>query len=81
MTAVEIVSAEERIAERLRLPNLFAGALSTDERRGRVRAVCIELAPCIAGRGPDGKCERYAEMFERLYGEPLIPKKSKERSR
>lgn len=76
MTAAEVLSTEERIAERLRIPELFEGALSADERRERVRAVCVELAPCVAGRGPDGKCERYADMFERVYGQALKPKKA-----
>jgi len=77
MTSPEVVSAEERIAERLRMPELFEGALSADERRERVRVVCLDRDPTIAGRGPDGKAETFAALFERLYGSPLKPKKAR----
>jgi hypothetical protein len=57
---------------------VFAGITDPDERRERIRFAIIEggLDCTIIGRKHDSKKpETYAEAFERLYGEPLEPKR------
>lgn len=58
---------------RLGLDDLFAGDAPVELRRERVRAVLEEggMGLLIAGRGPTGKCESYAQAFERIYGQKL----------
>jgi hypothetical protein len=48
-----------------------------DDRRERIRAAIMvgHLECTILGRRSDGKPENYADAFERLYGEPLTPRK------
>lgn len=74
MTSAELLSLEQRLAERLRRPDLFDGAADLQERKARVRALCQGLHPVLAGRGPDRKPETYSALFARMYGEPLQPR-------
>ena len=46
-----------------------------DRLRAAILANGVELT--VIGRRPDGKVENYQQCFERLYGEPLSPKKSR----
>ncbi len=46
-----------------------------------IRAAILEHAPStVCGRGPDRRPERYSERFERVFGEPLVPKKKRTRA-
>jgi len=81
MTPSDRRFAEARLADRLRRPDLFNDAVTDAERKERVRAVCLERDPAIAGRGPDRKPETYAVFFERVYGEPLEAGRGKSGSR
>lgn len=58
---------------RLGLDDLFAGDAPLELRRERVRRLLEEagMGLLIAGRGPTGKCESYAQAFERIYGQKL----------
>ncbi len=51
---------------------VFDGVTDHETRRERFRRAILEHAlwPVIAG-SRDGKCETYAAVFERLYGERL----------
>lgn len=52
---------------------VFTGLTDPAIRRERIRAAILEhgLELVILGRGKDKKPESYAQVFERLYGEPL----------
>lgn len=69
------VQVESRIAYRLREPTLFDGITTAEERRERVRQLIErrQLHMAIAGRSPSGKTETWAELFARVYGEPVTP--------
>lgn len=58
--------------------SVFAGDTTVEQRRDRVRAAILEhgLETVIAG-SRDRKPETYAQVFERLYGEPLTGTKRK----
>lgn len=49
------------------------GVTDVTVRRERIRAAILEggLGAVVAGRGASGKPETYAQVFVRLYGEPL----------
>ncbi|HEY9154041.1 MAG TPA: hypothetical protein VIM69_02850 [Opitutaceae bacterium] len=70
MTAA-FFDGETELAKRCGIEDIFAGTTTTDSRRERVRAACLERDPAIAWRGPTGKPETYGEAFARTYGEPL----------
>lgn len=62
---------------------IFTGLTDPDIRRERFRTVILErgIAMVIVGKH-DGRPESYAQLFERIYGEPLSaqtlkPKRSK----
>lgn len=53
---------------------VFEGVMTADEHKERLREVIRErgLETVICARNPTtGKPDRYAQVFERLYGEPL----------
>lgn len=51
------------------------GVTTMTERRERLRTAILAhgIAGVIVGSN-NGKCESYAQAFERLFGEPLVPK-------
>lgn len=54
--------------------NLFAGRTTPEIRRDRIRARIIELGWQQRRAGYAGdEPETFAEVFERLYGVPLLP--------
>lgn len=67
--------AEERyLADRLDIPahQLYGGLTDPGIRRDRIRARIIALGWQESRAGyRDGEAETWAELFERLYGEPL----------
>lgn len=56
-------------------PQIFAGETDPAIRRERIRRAIVnaELGDTPLGKHA-GKIENYAQAFERLYGEPLVPK-------
>lgn len=55
--------------------DIFAGATDAQSRKELIRAAIIEheLDSTLVGRNPKTrKVETYAQVFERLYGEPLM---------
>jgi hypothetical protein len=76
MPAAPTIATEVWISRRLRRPDLFAGVTDPDARRERVRRVILdgEMAEAVAGKRKDAACETWAELFERVYGEPLVAK-------
>jgi hypothetical protein len=87
LTGFDLMDAEAWLRQRLtdhgaleRVPDLkhrvrevTAGATTTAERAERMRQVILHhsLEAIIAGRRGN-KTETYADLFERIYGEPLI---------
>lgn len=71
--AMPSVQVEAWICDRLR-KDLFAGLTTPEERRERLRNEIIDRCMCdaIAGRRKGQTCESWSELFERLYGEPLV---------
>jgi hypothetical protein len=69
------IATEVWISRRLLRPDLFAGVTDQAERRERVRRVILDgdMAEAIAGKRRDAAYETWAELFERVYGEPLVP--------
>lgn len=67
------VQVESWICDRLR-KDLFCGLTTAEERRERLRAEILErdMAEAVAGRRKGQTCESWAELFERIYGEPLV---------
>jgi hypothetical protein len=61
------------------LTPVFVGTTDRDTRRERFRKAIIAggLDNVVCGKRSDGKTETFAEAFERLYGEPLEPKRKK----
>jgi hypothetical protein len=64
---------ESWLCRRLQEPTLFDGITTPEERRERVRALIErrQLHLAIAGGTNAGKPETWAELFERVYGEPV----------
>jgi hypothetical protein len=60
---------------------VFVMDAPTPERIERYRTKIIEagLDAVIVGRAPDKRPETYAQLFERLFNEPLQPKPRRER--
>ena len=72
------VTAELWLAYRLRLPlNWAAGVTTFEMRRDRIRYEIIDrnLADAIAGNAK-GRPETWAQVFERIYRQPLQPKET-----
>lgn len=67
------ITVESWIARRLQRPDLFAGVTTPDQRRERVRQVIVDgrLEHGIAGKRDGVTCETWADLFQRVYGEPL----------
>lgn len=57
------------------------GDIGLSIRRDRIRMAILDhwLGPVVAGNR-DGKPETYAQVFERLYGQPLVSATPKARS-
>jgi hypothetical protein len=79
----DMADFEQRFVQFFNVPQLFKDpdAVTAEARMHRIRSFLVlgrdgtgnkgyEFA--IAGKGPDGKCETWAERFERLYGEKLV---------
>ncbi len=74
------VDAETWLLERLKAQGhdpYVGGPYATHADRLGACIVRNGLACVIAGRGPDRRPETYAACFERLFGQPLVPKQSK----
>lgn len=71
--AMPSVQVEAWICDRLR-KDLFAGLTTPEERRERLRREIVErdMAHAVAGKRKGQTCESWSELFERIYGEPLI---------
>lgn len=56
--------------------HVFTGFSGPEDRKLRIREAILTagLDYTIIGRGPGGKPETYAQVFERHFGEPLQPK-------
>jgi hypothetical protein len=69
------IATEVWISRRLMRPDLFAGVTDQADRRELVRRVILDgdMAEAIAGKRRDAACETWAELFERVYGDPLVP--------
>ena len=66
--------AEAWLRDRLHAPDLFAGVTTADERRERVRRAILEnglARECATHTQARGR-ETWAELFARVYGQPLI---------
>jgi hypothetical protein len=70
------IATETWIARRLQRPDLFAGVTTPDERRERIRQVIVDgrMAMAIAGKRAGQPAETWREVFERVYGVPLVGK-------
>ncbi len=68
------VQVEAWILSRLGARNLFDGVTTPDDRRERLRAYLVnrQMQDAIAGRRKGQTCESWSDLFERLYGEPLV---------
>lgn len=64
---------EAWLVQRLKVPLMFQGVTTAEQRRERVRAHIVEhqLELSIAGGNVQGKAETWSALFERIYGEPL----------
>jgi hypothetical protein len=60
--------------------DVFTGTTDPTIRRERIRAAILEhsLATIVLGKGAEGKPENYSQIFQRLYGAPLIEPNSKQ---
>lgn len=58
---------------------IFEGDTTREARRERYRSAIVNhgLERVIVGHNKAGKCETYADLFERLFNEPLTPKLQK----
>lgn len=54
--------------------HVFEGVTDRELRKMRIREAILEgnLDVAIAGKGANGKAETFAQVFERLYHEPLV---------
>lgn len=73
MTEWPSVQVEAWICSRLKL-GLFDGITTPEQRRERVRKEILGrcLADAVAGRRKGQPCETWADVFQRVYGQPLI---------
>lgn len=73
--------AEAFIVRRLADHRVTVYICRTDPSVGkeRIRAAIVNngLEYAVVGKNTDGKVENYLQIFERFYGEPLVPKQSK----
>jgi hypothetical protein len=65
---------EAWMARRLGMPMSWDGGVTTrEDRRERIRAAIVssgrEMA--IAGRAAGKSCETWAQLFQRVYGQPV----------
>jgi hypothetical protein len=71
------LEAETWLAERLKQHgcDLYAGG-PFEHFRDRLRATILanRMQAVLLGRNKTGALENYAQAFERLYGEPLVPR-------
>lgn len=69
------LDGEMFLVRRLNNRAVFVGLTDPPIRRERARKAIIEagLDCTIVGRNAAGKVERYGELFERIYSEPLFP--------
>jgi len=76
--------AESYLARRLKEHGapVFIGVTDTNIRKERLRKAIIDgKHDCtIVGRNLAGKAETYAQLFERIFNEPLEPKSRKGKS-
>jgi len=75
--------AESYIVKRLRDHGAFIYPVSDAfPLKERIRRSILDskLDCIVIGRNLGGKVETYAQLFERLYGEPLEPTKGKKRA-
>lgn len=61
---------------------VFIGSTDSGVRREKFRTAILEhgLDAVIVGRNLAGKTENYAQLFERIFNEPLETKKPKRKS-
>lgn len=69
---------ESRFAERVEQhsdADVFAGLTTVEQRRDRIRESIAkhDLAAQVCGQDEKHQPLTYAQVFERLYGEPLTP--------
>ena len=70
------VEPEDWMANKLGMPELFAVGVTDKPKRRELLREAI-LRRCLnyqtAGRNPEGKTETWAELFERVFEQPLDP--------
>lgn len=74
MSALDDLDREMWLARRLGdFGAIFAGTTDRAIRQARTREAILELnlEHAICGRGPGGKPETFAEVYQRLFGAPL----------
>ena len=67
---VKLLDAELWLSNRLgHFGEIFAGMTSSADLRERLaEVIAFKSLDCtIAGRSPDGKCETFGDLFERIY--------------
>lgn len=84
MNSRALFDAERHFAKRLleHGVKVFEGDTTREARRERFRSAVVNhgLDMAIVGRAPDGKCETYAQIFERIFDQPLIAKQPRGQS-
>lgn len=73
MSSFKTLDQEMWLAKRAKAHGIFVGLTSREERMQRFREALTPYAALVCGRNAAGKPETYAQVFQRIYGEPLIP--------